>query len=198
MRQLVLLNQAYTGQDIAYTQTPAAFQAWLRDLDVRDEGRPHAVAKIAARLLMMTMPQRRQTSLAMMRHDFWTPLTRDFLERTALREAMFEAVQQSLARAPVLGDLWLVAAKLDIEREGMTERALRFIKLSGTYAPKEGELVMARYVLMQQNFQLLDEDARQLLQRDFEHVIAAYPEKAAEINKEYLQLLEAPASGLGN
>jgi hypothetical protein len=182
--QLLRLSTAYTADDLTYNQTPKAMQAWLAGLYRQTGTSDERVEKISRRLILMSMPLRRQTVLSMARPEFWTELTSDFRQRVVMQQDMAAAIALALSRAPTNGELWFLSAKLDIDQQGVSDEALKRLGLSAVYAPKAGELALARLLVLQRNWKFLDDEARQVMTRDFSVVAAANPEKADAIAKE--------------
>jgi hypothetical protein len=192
--QLTQLTRAYLLDDIAHDQTPNRLKSWLIALYQHDIEPSARMERIASRLLLMPMPLRRQVVMSMSRPEFWTEATSDFRQRVVMQDEMLGAVNLALTRAPVLGDLWFASAKLSIDNEGMSGAALKRLEYSAIYAPNAGEIALARLLVMQRNWPLLDEASRQIMVRDFAYVTQAYPQQAESIRKEIEALgLRLPA-----
>ena len=178
MWQLRLLERTHQPTDLLYPASPRVLQAWIRTLDPTD---PHSVTRLADRLLVMTLPQRRDAVMALADRTF---LARPGAAATAQRELQqlaLAGVLDALSRAPAPGELWYLAGRLRSQLQGLDATAGRYFELSYLNAPRELDIVLARLQAMGQGWKLLDDRGREIVRRDLAVASEAYPASADEL-----------------
>lgn len=166
---LVVLSSVYRPAEIALTESPASFLAWLgHERDLATPGTMNVLApRIASRLLLMPLDRRRALALDLMAPEYWSPLLRKGETARPIETAMREGILLALRRSPAAGDLYLAAAALDARIEGFDERALGYFRASRIFAPRELPVLRARLALGATVWGLLEDDDRAGLRSDF-------------------------------
>ncbi len=191
--QLFKLDNTHQRTEILYSVSPATLQVWLAALDPADSG---DVARLADRLVNMTLPQRRHAVLAVARPNFFQPIGESFADRRSLKMLMLQSLQLALARAPALGELWFLLARLRGDLFGVDATTQRYLKLSFIYSPKEVDLVLERLQMMIVSWPLLSNDLRDVVRHDVRVVDQTYPDRAGELRR-YLQRAGAKLDDTG-
>lgn len=181
--QLFKLDSTHQRNEILYSVSPRTLQAWLTTLDLEDPGN---AARLANRLVNMTLPQRRDVVLAVARPEFFEPITDSFSARRSLQLLLLKALQMALADAPALGEFWFLLAKLRGNLFGVDAATQSYLELSFTYSPKEVDLVLERLEMMSLAWPLLNDRLRTVVRHDVRVVDLAYPNRAGEL-RQYLQ-----------
>ena len=171
------LQRTHLTDEIAYSVSPLTFRAWLAARD------PAATAPelVAERLLLLTLPQRRDLVLVMSGRRFWTDLAAEPARRRAFEQLTLEGARTALARAPMLADLWFLAGRLHSRLGGLDPTAQRYLALSATYAPYDLDLALARLEVTAVAWALLDEPLRAAVRRDFHVVATAFPQRTGDL-----------------
>ena len=186
--QLSILQNTYRFDDIWYSQSPVTLQAWMRQQQISDLPAPDRIERLADRLLVTPLAQRRILLLSMARPQFWTELTPHPVVRTTMRDETVLALEKAVSKAPLAGDLWYLAAKLKSDQGGFDAQAARYIELSQIYAPKATEIALARVYLLSLNWNRLGAAARVDMNRDVEVVLAANPRQADKLREDLIRL----------
>ena len=181
--QLFKLDKSHQRSEILYSVSPGTLQVWLVTLNHNDPG---DAARVANRLVNMTLPQRRDVVLAIARPEFFEQITDSFADRRRLQLLVLEALQLALAEAPALGELWFLSARLRGNLYGMDSAAQSYLELSFAYSPKEVDLVLERLKMMSLAWPLLNDRLREIVRHDVRVVELAYPGRAGEL-RQYLQ-----------
>ncbi len=181
--QLLRLDNTHQRNEILYSVSPRTLQAWLASLDHAD---PRNAALLADRIVNMTLPQRRDAVLAIARPDFFDPIAEGLAARRDLQTLLSQALHLALARAPALGELWFLAARLRGGLVGVDATTQRYLELSFTYSPKEVDLVLERLEMMSLAWPLLSDDLREIVRHDVQVVDQVYPDRAGEL-RQYLE-----------
>ena len=176
--QLRLVERTHPATDLLYPASSRLLQAWIRTLDRTD---PDSTRRLAERLLVMTLPQRRDAVIAMGSRGFFTAFEPSATGQRKLQQLALAAVLDALSRAPALGDLWYLAGRLRSQLDGLDRAAGHYFELSYLHAPREVDLVLARLQAMGPGWKLLDDRARDIVRRDFAVASAAYPANAEEL-----------------
>jgi len=170
------LGRSHRPLDLAYSEGPHAFRAWLAPTwRAAPEGRETAAA-IAKRLMSMPIAARRRTIAAMTDEAFWRGPAAEAAGRRSLQMKMREAVLMALQQAPAAGDLWLAAAFLRTILDGFDERAVRYLAASYRFAPGEGQVAYARAGLITHVLPLLDGRLAAAAEIDLALIEANYPQ----------------------
>lgn len=180
--QLHRLQATHQHEEILYSVSPRTLQAWLKSIDPAAQDSP---ARLADRFLLMTLPQRRDAVIAMASQTFYSQLSSAVDEQQALKRLTLDATLKTLAQAPVLGDMWFLAARLHSQLYGSDSIAQQYFAQSYQYTPREVDIVLARLEAMGLAWPLLSDTSRNIIRRDFEVVQSAYPARADEL-KSYL------------
>ena len=98
---------------------------------------------------------------------------------------MLQALGLALAKAPALGEFWLLSAKLRNGQFGFDATAQHYLELSFAYSPKEVDLVLERLQMMSLAWPLLSVRLKDIVRHDVRIVDQTYPDRAAEL-REYL------------
>ncbi|HEX2255838.1 MAG TPA: hypothetical protein VHG92_03890 [Afifellaceae bacterium] len=169
------LRQSHQPADLAYSEGPQVFRAWLsRTWRAVPDGQAMAGA-VAKRLMSMPIAARRDTIAAMTDHAFWSGVAADEPARRALQAGMREAVLLGLHQAPVAGDLWLAAAALHTMLDGFDDRAAGYLAASYQFAPREGQVAYARAGLIAHVLPVLDRPLAEAAAGDLALIEATYP-----------------------
>jgi hypothetical protein len=177
---LAKLRQTHVYDEVLYRGSPQTLLLWLASLDFHA---PTSAERIAERLLLMPLPQRREAVLALAGNEIWTRLARSPGDVRSWQQVMLTAVKQAVARAPMAGDLWFLAGTLAGQLSGYGEASQRALALSATYAPREPDLVEARLAVLAPAWPLLDEALRDVVRRDLAVAGLASPEQARAIRE---------------
>ena len=180
---LVVLERSYLRNEVLYRGSPDTLLLWLTSLDLQA---PDTADRITGRLLLMPLPQRRIAVLALAGNDIWTKLAPKPQDQRGWQRVSLKATQDALARAPMAGDLWLLAGVLDGRLSGYGQSSQRSLVLSASYAPRELELVGARLAVLATAWPLLDEELKDVVRRDLAVAELAAPDRARVI-RELLQ-----------
>jgi hypothetical protein len=179
---LSVVASVYRSSDIALTETPQTFQAWLfQELQSVDVSHVDAAGNIANRLLIMPLEKRRGLAAALMQPAFWTPFAAEGQTPRAAQQVMRNGLLQALSRAPMLGDLYLAAAWLEVRIEGFGARGRALLKASHRFAPRELPFVVNRLSMAPLVWALLKDEDRALLRADLETLRRVQPERADKI-----------------
>ncbi len=176
--QLFRLSETHLHNEVLYSVSPGTLQVWLLTLDPAN---PEDASKLADRLVDMTLPQRRDAVLAIARLEFFEAMGLDFASRRRMQMLMLQALGLALAKAPALGELWLLSAKLRNNLFGLDTTAQHHLELSFTYAPKEVDLVLERLQMTSLAWPLLNDRVKDIVGHDVQIVDQAYPDRAAEL-----------------
>lgn len=180
--QLVRLNDTHLRNEVMYSVSPGILQVWLMTLDPAD---PEDAARLADRFVGMTLPQRRDAVLAISQPTFFEAMGLNFAERRKLQVLLLQGVGLALAKAPALGELWLLSAKLRNGLFGFDATVQHHIELSFAYTPKEVDLVLERLQITSLAWPLLNARVKDITRHDVGIVDQIYPDRAAEL-REYL------------
>lgn len=180
--QVIRLNDTHLRNEVLYSVSPGTLQVWLATLDPAD---PENAARLADRFVSMTLPQRRDAVLAMVRPGYFEAMGLSFAERRSVQMLMLRALGLVLAKAPALGEFWFLSAKLRNGVFGLDATAQHHLELSYTYSPKEVDLVLERLQLMSLAWPLLNVRLKDIARHDVRIVDQAYPDRAAEL-RQYL------------
>lgn len=180
--QFSRLNNTHLHNEVLYSVSPGTLQVWLITLDAAD---PEDAVRLADRFVDMTLPQRRDAVLAIAQPAYFEAMGLSFAERRSLQMLMLQASELALAKAPALGDLWFLSAKLRTGLYGFDTTARHYLELSYTYSPKEVDLVLERLQMMSLVWPLLDARLKDIVRHDVGIVDQAYPKRAAEL-RQYL------------
>ncbi len=181
--QLARLDQTHLKQEILYRVTPRSVQAWLKTLDIDD---PASADRLADRMLVMSLPQRRDVVISMSGSAFFAELEPKFTQQQHLRSVALKAVLSALSQAPSLGDLWFLAAYLRGQISGVDPVVQQYLGLSFVHAPKEVDVVLARLQMMGLVWPLLSEASRTIVRNDLAIIAEAYPDQVQEL-RQYLK-----------
>jgi len=191
--QLFRLDDTHQRNEILYSVSPRTLQAWLTTLDHENPGN---AARLANRLVNMTLPQRRDVVLAVAQPEFFEPIAKSFADRRSLKMLLLQAVHMALAKAPALGEFWFLSARLRGDLFGVDFTTQRYLELSFTYSPKEVDLVLERLEMMSLAWPLLSDGLRDIVRHDVRVVDQAYPDRAGEL-RQYLQRAGANLDAAG-
>ncbi len=176
--QLVRLSDTHLHNEVLYSVSPGTLQVWLTTLDPAN---PEDASRLADRFVGMTLPQRRDAVLAIARPNFFEAMGLNFADRRRLQTLMLQALGLALAKAPALGELWLLSAKLRNNLFGFDATVQHHLELSFTYAPKEVDLVLERLQMTSLAWPLLNDRVKDIVGHDVQIVDQAYPDRAAEL-----------------
>lgn len=176
--QLFRLSDTHLRNEVLYSVSPTTLQVWLTTLDPAN---PEDASRLADRFVGMTLPQRRDAVLAIARPEFFETMGLDFAGRRSLQTLMLQALGLALARAPALGELWFLSAKLRNNLFGLDVTAQHHLELSFAYAPKEVDLVLERLQMTSLAWPLLNARLRDIVGHDVRIVDKVYPDRAAEL-----------------
>ncbi|MEM9470330.1 MAG: hypothetical protein AAGA00_00130 [Pseudomonadota bacterium] len=176
--QLFRLSDTHLHNEVLYSVSPGTLQVWLTTLD---PAKPENASRIADRFVDMTLPQRRDAVLAIARPGFFESMALDFAGQRRLQTLMLQALGLALARAPALGELWLLSARLRNNLFGFDATTQHHLELSFAYAPKEVDLVLERLQMTSHAWPLLNDRVRDIVGHDVRIVDKAYPDRAAEL-----------------
>ena len=109
----------------------------------------------------------------------------NFAERRKLQVLLLQGVGLALAKAPALGELWLLSAKLRNGLFGFDATVQHHIELSFAYTPKEVDLVLERLQMTSLAWPLLNARVKDITRHDVGIVDLIYPDRAAQL-REYL------------
>lgn len=180
--QLFRLNDTHQRDEALYSVSPGTLQVWLMTLD---PAQPEDAARLADRFVGMTLPQRRAAVLAIVQADFFEAMGLSFADRRRLQILMLQALGLALGKAPALGELWFLSAKLRSGLFGFDATAQHHLELSFAYAPKEVDLVLARLQMTSLAWPLLNARVKDIVRHDVTIVDKAYPDRAVQL-REYL------------
>lgn len=172
------LGSIYRKGDIAITESPASFQAWLRDGGLTAGTAPQHIAQ---RLLAMPLDHRRDAAVAMLQPAFWQPLAVKGQSPRAIQVEVRDGLLLALKASPASGDLYLVAAWLDMVTDGFSDRSRALLRFAQAYAPRELPFVVERLNLAPLVWPLLDAEGRKLFATDLEVLRSVQPERAARL-----------------
>lgn len=181
------LDQTHLKEEILYPVTPKSLQIWMKTLEISDQA---SADLLADRILLMSLPQRRDAVIGMSGTTFFAELNPKFVEQQNLKVLVLKAVLSALSRAPALGDLWFLAGKLHGQLYGVDPKAQKYLQLSFAYAPKEVDLVLARLEMMSLAWPLLSPDSKNIVRDDLEVIGEAYPDQEQEL-RQYLNSVGA-------
>ncbi len=181
--QLLRLDDTHLRNEVLYSVSPGTLQVWLMTLDAADS---EDASRLADRFVGMTLPQRRNAVLAIARPEFFEAMGLNFADRRKLQILMLQALGMALAKAPALGELWLLSAKLRNGLFGFDATVQHHLELSFAYAPKEVDLVLERLQMASLAWPLLNARAKDIVRHDVAIVDKAFPDRAAEL-REYLR-----------
>ncbi len=176
--QLRLLERTHQPTDLLHAASPRLLQAWIRTLDPAD---PDSATRLADRLLVMTLPQRRDAVTAMADLNFLARPGAAATEQRQIQHLVLAGVLDALSRAPAPGELWYLAGRLRSQLHGLDAIAGRYFELSYLNAPRELDIVLARLRTMGAGWKLLDDRARDIVRRDLAVASEAYPASANEL-----------------
>lgn len=181
---LSAISSAYRSSDIAVTETPQTFQAWLaQDVQPAGLGGTGAASRIARRLLIMPLENRRGLAAAVMQPAFWKPFATGGQTPRAMQQAVRDGLLLALRRAPMAGDLYLAAAALETRIDGFGSRGRALLKASHTFAPRELPFVINRLSMAPLVWPLLKDEDRLLMKADLETLRRVQPERASKIEE---------------
>ncbi len=181
--QLARLERTHLTEEVLYPVTPRSLQVWLKTLDLDD---PATADLLADRIGLMSLPQRRDAVIAMSGSSFFAELEPKFTQQRTLRTVALKAVLSALAEAPLLGDLWFLAAHLRGQLFGVDPEVQQYLGLSFIYAPKEVDMVLARLQMMSLAWPLLSEASHNIVRNDLTIIAEAYPGRVQEL-RQYLK-----------
>jgi hypothetical protein len=161
--QLSRLDRTHVRAEALYRVSPQTLLLWLSSLDIRS---PDTVERIAERLLLMSLPQRREAVLALTEKEIWKPLAGNPRDLRNWHMVMLQATEGAVAKAPTAGELWFLAGVLKGRLAGFGAVSQRYLALSATYAPREIELVIARLIVLAPAWPLLDNRLKDIVRRD--------------------------------
>ena len=166
-RNLQTLRSTYQLNDIARLESPDSFRSWLVGLkEVHAEGLKQRYDLISERLLVMSLQSRRRIVSAALSDRFWDDMRLSQSDRRALIEATLAGVEKALKRAPSLGDLWLLTAKLNTRLYGFSNSVRSKLRASQIYAPREAGLVLERLKLGAVSWPLLSIEDKERFRSD--------------------------------
>lgn len=168
----------YRPGDIAVSESPASFQAWLRDGGLTADGAPR---RIAQRLLAMPLDHRRDAAAAMLKPAFWERLTAKGHSPRTIQAEVRDGLLLALRESPASGDLYLAAAWLDTVTDGFSARTQALMIAAQVYAPRELPFVVERLNLAPLVWPLLDAEGRKPFSSDFQVLRSMQPERAAQL-----------------
>lgn len=188
---LTRLERTHVREEILYSVSPQTLLLWLNSLDPQV---PETVARVRDRLLLMTLPRRRNAVIALAGKEVWQQLASDPATQRAWQQVVLAATEQAVAEAPTAGDLWFLAGAIRNRLAGLDKVAQGYLELSAAYAPREMEIVIARLSLLGLAWGLLDTSLQDVVRRDLAHAGVAYPERAQEM-RSYLERAGAQLDG---
>ncbi|MEO1158833.1 MAG: hypothetical protein AAFW74_00050, partial [Pseudomonadota bacterium] len=162
--------------------SPGTLQVWLMRLDPAD---PENAARLSDRFVNMTLPQRRDAVLTIAQPGYFEAMGQSFADRRRLQMLVLQASGLALARAPALGDLWFLSAKLRNALYGFDASTGHHLELSFAYSPREVDLVLERLQMMSLAWPLLNARLQNIVRHDVRIVDQTFPPRAAEL-REYL------------
>lgn len=169
------LRLSHQPIDLAYSEGPQAFRAWLSRTWRAGPDRQEMADAVSKRLMSMPIAARRHTVAAMTDDAFWSGLAADEASRRALQTLVREAVLGSLSQAPAAGDLWLAAASLQTVLDGFDAHAAAYLAASYRFAPREGQVAYGRAGLIAHVLPLLDGELAEAAAGDLALIEATYP-----------------------
>ena len=181
--QLVRLSDTHQHNEVLYSVSPGTLQVWLVSLNPAD---PENAARLSDRFVNMTLPQRRDAVLAISQPGFFESMGLSFADQRRLQMLVLQASGLALAKAPALGELWFLSAKLRNALYGFDSSTGHHLELSFTYSPKEVDLVLERLQMMSLAWPLLNTRLKNIVRHDVGIVDQTYPGRAAEL-REYLR-----------
>jgi hypothetical protein len=185
------IRHSYRAMDLAYSESPQSFRAWLAaPRRAGPDERPPAAA-IAGRLVAMPIAARRRLAAALTDEAFWEGIAASETGRRALQESLRQAVLQALEQAPAAGELWTMAAALQTRLDGFDARAARYLAASYRFAPREGQVAYARAGLIVHVLPVLDGALAEAAERDLALIAATYP----RLHRAMVPHLQARADG---
>lgn len=161
------LREIYRGADLAVSETPDSFRAWLFDeLRAPDAEAGATTSLVADRLLTMPVEKRRSAANAMMRREFWDAFDQVEGGRRAAQRQTRDGILLALRAAPTSGDLYLTAAWLESVTDGFGARGQALLEASQVFAPRELSVIRGRLILGSRVWPLLSPARRKALQAD--------------------------------
>ncbi|WP_337659992.1 hypothetical protein [Anderseniella sp. Alg231-50] len=180
--QLYRLDDTHLRREVLYSVSPGTLQVWLATLDPADR---ENAARLSDRFVSMTLPQRRDAVLAIARPGYFEAMGLSFADRRRLQMLILQASGLALAKAPALGELWFLSAKLRNTLFGFDATTGHHVELSFAYSPKEVDLVLERLQMMSIAWPLLSNRLRNIVRHDVRIVDQTFPDRAAEL-RQYL------------
>ncbi len=182
--KLALLHSGFSSRDVLYPVGPRSTQAWLITLKTdNDNDVAEGAQRLASRLVLMTLPQRRRTLQAMRRPAFWVELSPDFVRQTRFRQMALAAVLHALESVPAGGDLWLAAARLRAAALGHDDQVNQYLEMSYLYAPRELDLAIGRVDMAVPVWATLAPALKAKAREDLDILKRANPARAEKIAK---------------
>jgi hypothetical protein len=185
------LSSIYRTEDFAYTESEQTFELWLTDTIRR--GGYTSVSKsnlIAKRLLMMSIPNRRNAVSSMMIQLFWDELAPPGTDRRLIFNLMAEATSKALKLSPLSGDLWLFQAWLRTQTNSFDIVAEKYFLTSHRFTPREGQLALRRLDFIMSLDQHLSAEASAAAKED----LSLLPQLEPSLTRDYEIRLQAITS----
>ena len=183
--QLSALSGAYRPGDVFLTHSPRSLQAWLAELAAEAAGpgadRISLARRIADRLVLMPLPDRRKAIVAMTHPEFWNAIVPKGSTPRAIKEIVLAGTLLALAGSPAAGDLYFAAAWLETGLDGYAQRPRRMLEASHVFSPREIEIVIERVRFAPLIWTFAGDGERQRLTADFHLVREAFPREADQI-----------------
>ena len=181
---LLSLERSFARTDFVFGVSARSTQVWIREL-AEDTSLDDAqlTSRLAERLSNLTIEQRREITLAMAEGPFWATAIPDFLQRGRWLSLANDAVLKAVARAPMQGELWYLAARLRVMTSGCDAACERYLALSQTYTPKEMKFAAARLEVAARQGSALSPALREVAQRDYQFVLEAFPDLADDLSR---------------
>ena len=182
---LITLASTYRSGDLAVTETPQTFLAWLVEQHAMSaEAAPADLSwRIARRLDVMPLDKRRDLTVALLAPESWQALTTPGASPRAAQVKVRDGLLLALERNPAAGDLYLAAAALETRLDGFTDRSLALLRSSRIFAPRELPVLRARLAFAATVWTLLDEEDRQAMRADFAVLRSTEPKIADQMLK---------------
>jgi len=183
------LSRSYQIEDAFRSENPVHFSSWLQNQIADDpESGDEAIRSVGDRLLLMTMPARRNLVLIAMRNEFWHRPEITEKKRNTLIEHLLNGTLDALRQAPTQSDLWLLAAKLHTRLFGFDANAAKYLSESQLFGPNESDLAAERVAFATVVWPLMEQDTRELLLRDLRVLEISFPKKIETIKDELSRL----------
>jgi hypothetical protein len=177
---LLALAGAYRSTDLALTEQPASFRAWLLGV-VAEPDQTHTTRRIAKRLLAMPLASRRNAADAMAGREFWEPFAGQEGGPKKVQRQVRDGILLALQSSPAAGDLYLTAAWLESLTDGFGLRGRELLRASHIFAPRELSLVRGRLRFAALVWPLLGPSDHEALRKDFVTYRNAEPGPAAKL-----------------